>query len=209
MRELKIGIDNGGCLSVHSRGKALEDEEGHVSDQELNMPGARDALLELKRQGHRLFLESFAGRKRATRTHDVLAPLGLFEAFHFTKQKRHKAAVCEHYGLDVFVDDSPDVVAAAAEQNPSMLVLHFTGDPSYESEHEEERESRLQNVIRVGSWEEALVHIGEFAEGSGPAGDVAPQEVGLLTPAEIKKMLYVEFLSRGSQQTSWWGSRSL
>jgi len=197
MRQLKIGIDNGGCLSVHSRGQQPDEEgQGHVSDQELNMPGAREALVELKRQGHQLSLESFAGRKRATRTHDVLAPLGLFEAFHFTRQKRHKAAVCEHYGLDVFVDDSPDVVTAAAEQNPSMLVLHFTGDPSYESEHEhkEERESRLPNVVKVGSWEEALVHITEFAERSGPVGDVAPQEVGLLTPAEIKKMLYVEFL---------------
>jgi hypothetical protein len=184
MRHLKIGIDNGGVCSIH---RASGNEQGHVADDELNMPGARASLEILRGMGHQLFLESFAGRRRALATYAVLNPLNLFEALHFTKRKEFKSSICEHFGLDVMIDDSFDVVTQVAEQNPSMLVLHFTGDPTYADVLSDQ--PGRSNIKQVSDWAGAVEEITKWA-GSDPIHGVALQEVGRLTDKELAKMLY-------------------
>lgn len=175
MRQLKIGIDNGGVCSMHR-------PDGDGDGEELDMPGVRAGLEALRAQGHTLCLESFAGRKRALGTHAALAPTGLFDAFHFSKRKEFKAALCEHFGLDVMVDDTFEVAVAVAEQNPSMLVLYFAPP-------DEVRNKMRSNMRRVGSWPELVHEVSVFAlEPVDP--DAAPQEVGCLDDARLNKMMY-------------------
>jgi hypothetical protein len=87
---MKIGIDFGGVLSIPDG----EDKNGHVNTS-IDMPGALEALLFLKKQEHSLFLISFAGKQRSLDTRKSIEKINpnLFDEMYFVKDKMTKALV--------------------------------------------------------------------------------------------------------------------
>ncbi len=170
-RYLKIGIDNGGVLSMHkildvTDVKNITDdnksEEGHVSESELNMPGVVKGLTILKSVGHKLSMLSFCGKSRAIKTKSEITSLhpNLFDEFIFTKDKRFKSGICEHLGLDVFIDDTYEVIIQVASENQSMLVIWFQGDPSFSTSPEEvhtvEGTINFKNIHVAKTWQDVV-----------------------------------------------------
>jgi hypothetical protein len=80
-QKMIIGIDFGNTLSI-------QDEDGKMNTS-IDMPGAMQALEQLRLNGHKLYLISFCGRKRAEQT--KIAIEGLFDGFFFYKNSKCKS----------------------------------------------------------------------------------------------------------------------
>jgi len=125
---LRIGIDYGGVLSIHNRGKR-DNNVGRGSF--FNMPGAFEFLKTLKDKGHELYLISYCGPKLAGKITKAI-PDGLFTKLFFTKTKNNKAGVVKHLSCDVMIDDTLTVlinIHALCNNKPTLN--WFQGDPSF------------------------------------------------------------------------------
>ena len=70
---MRIGIDCGGVLFVtNTKFEPEFSEDADRDEPEAWMPGAKEALEELKQQGHELFVVSFCGKRRALETREKL-----------------------------------------------------------------------------------------------------------------------------------------
>lgn len=105
---MRIGIDYGGVCSENS--DAHEDSKVEQVPL-LNMKGCLEALQQLKKDGHQLFLVSFCGRKRANQVREYLPKEfpGLFDGMFFVKDKKFKDEVCRVEKLDILIDDRAEV----------------------------------------------------------------------------------------------------
>jgi hypothetical protein len=120
-KQLNIGVDYGGVCSISAEN--YEDSKKLINE-EINMPGCREALKKLKSLGHKLVLVSFCGARRARQTREYLAPLGLFDELVFVKNRDHKTKICKFYGLDVMIDDRLDILETVA---PTQAILFDYG----------------------------------------------------------------------------------
>ena len=119
---MNIGIDFGGVLSMKDKEGTEDKQEGLVQVQEhkntcIDMPGAIEALHQLKAQGHNLILISFCGKKRALETKQSLEDSGLaalFSALVFVKKPHLKKDICEQYQCRYMIDDRADILAHVA-----------------------------------------------------------------------------------------------
>lgn len=116
---MRIGIDFGGVLS--------KSDEKNNYNTSLDMPGALEALLFLKKQGHTLFLISFAGRQRSLDTRMSINKTcpGLFDQMFFVKEKSLKALVVKMLGIHVMIDDLNENLQEVARVNPFCKTILF------------------------------------------------------------------------------------
>ena len=147
---LVVNIDFGGVLSIHDRNTESKNTE-HVSTI-INMPGGVEALKELKRKGHKLYLNSFCGKKRALETKNAIMKEkelnGIFENLYFVKDKANKGYVCLHTGCNVMIDDRVDVLTSVQKTSPTVHCILFKGDPTHSSSS--------SNFIECDSWESVV-----------------------------------------------------
>lgn len=131
-RPLHVGIDFGGVLSIHDGGHVTSREHRSV---QINMPGAVEALYQLREREHTLSIVSFCGKARAVETNAALVrafPQGVFHQRFFVKDRFHKKHIVHHAGCDVLVDDTFDILQDVLDDadNHCRHVVWFRGDPS-------------------------------------------------------------------------------
>jgi len=173
---LSIGIDFGGVLSAHD---SRSDKETGNHNLEINVPDAMNSLLTLKNNGHKLYLISFCGKKRAAETRESIvknAP-GVFETLYFVKSKDYKKNICKYLGLDVFIDDTLPILVDVAKNINNIHLIHFTGDEGFEPQGD----TRLKNIVECSSWKDVV----ELCENIKPLGNAKETENNL------SKMLYI------------------
>lgn len=144
---LKIAVDFGGVCSVHSERYEAKDMDGL---EPINVPGCVEALQEMKKQGHKLYLLSFCGAKRAKSTRDYLNEKhkDLFDVLIFVKNRKFKANLCAKHGIDVLIDDRQDILSNI---KPTQSIL-FT----YEDTLAGKAIQAPKNMAVASSWEEVL-----------------------------------------------------
>ncbi len=156
-----ICIDAGGVLYYSNREK--EDE----AELERNpIDGARECLIKLKKAGHKLYLDSFAGRKTAALTKQDIERnfSGLFDGLFFSKNKLEKIAVCRYIGADVMIDDTEDVLyhikngvyngkAKEIKGDPSILRILFNGAKK-PLEEGNKPEDKSDGALPVNTWDD-------------------------------------------------------
>jgi hypothetical protein len=119
---VRIGVDYGNVLSVHT--DIYESKDESASDVcGITVPGAVDALIELKKLGHTLHLVSYCGKKRAGITKKYLEDnySGVFEDLFFVKHRKYKNDVCKRYGLSIMIDDRADIIATITHAYPILF----------------------------------------------------------------------------------------
>ena len=132
---MNIGIDFGGVLSMKDKEGTEDKQEGLGLVQEhkntcIDMPGAIEALHQLKAQGHNLILISFCGKKRALETKQSLEDSGLaalFSALVFVKKPQFKKNICELYQCRYLIDDRADILAHVATAETVQPILFGDG----------------------------------------------------------------------------------
>lgn len=155
-RSLKIGIDFGGVLSIHDHSKPDATEvgaQGQHKSTAIDMPNGIESLLKLKALGHRLYLISFAGQKRAKETKQALLDTcpKLFDEMYFPKSKSFKTDVCQFLGCDIMIDDIVDLLKDISKVEPKMTCLWFQGDPGFP-----EADPQNPQIHPLGSWTEVI-----------------------------------------------------
>ena len=129
-----IGVDMGGvCCDKKEDGRDL-----------FNIPNVLESLNALKKAGHTLILVSFCGQARAKNMYYTL--LGkypdVFDKCIYVKKPRYKGLVCEKEGIQVMIDDRPDVL----EKITCGTKLLLFGS----------KKSNIKNQIPVENWEQCL-----------------------------------------------------
>lgn len=145
INSLKIGIDFGGVLSIHD-GKCVDKEHRNVI---INMPQALESLLELKKQGHKLYLISFAGKSRSIETYNSIKDINLFDDYFFVKDKKYKKDISEYLGLDLMIDDNIGIIYDVSKYTNTIL---FLGDPNADTPNQIPKNTKIctcwNNVIK-------------------------------------------------------------
>ena len=122
---MNIGIDFGGVLSIHDE-KCDPLEKGDHVNTSINMPDAIETLLKLKQNGHKLYLISFCGKKRAIETKESLSKYqDLFENQFYTKDRTYKGFLCNYLKCDIMIDDRQDVLEKVSENSPFTKNILF------------------------------------------------------------------------------------
>lgn len=152
---MRIGIDVGGVLSV----KTGDYEEEKDADIDLlNVPGCFNGLQALKAAGHELYIISFCGRKRAANTRKKLSHKGLFTEMYFVKNKVTKHLISSVIGLDVFIDDTMEVIQTFITILPSTHLIHFIGDMN-EKKAQKSLKCKSIQLTTHDDWEEMTEYI--------------------------------------------------
>ena len=150
---LRIGIDFGGVLSIHDKTRTSEDDE-HQS-VEINMPGAMESLLQLKESGHKLYLISYCGERRARETKKnllkILPSKNFFDALYFTQRTSNKLDVCQALGCDIIIEDRLKTLKHIQRTVPTMKFLWFTSS----------NETQPDDIIKVESWSDVMKTIAD------------------------------------------------
>lgn len=151
---LRIGIDFGGVLAIHDKTRTSEDEEhGSV---EINMPDALDSLVRLKEAGHRLYLISYCGERRAKETKQkllkILPSKTFFDGLYFTQRPSHKLDVCQALGCDVMIEDRLKTLKHIQRTVPTMKFLWFSSS----------EEAAPDEMLKVDSWNSIMQAIGNM-----------------------------------------------
>lgn len=121
---LNIGIDFGGVLSIHDN-MSLNQEHKNTS---INMPFAIENLLKLKQDGHKLYLISFCGKKRALETHEAILNSELkdvFEKEFYVKNVEYKSIVCKYLDCHVMIDDTSEILESITKLYPNIFPILF------------------------------------------------------------------------------------
>jgi hypothetical protein len=167
-KSLTIAIDFGGVLSVHDAKNDTGSEHHNVS---INMEGALEALVTLKKAGHKLYLVSFCGRRRAVETMESIntsAP-GIFDGLYFVKDKAYKKHICAYLGADVMIDDTlPILVDIAQNAEPRQLIL-FSGDPGFKTQGN----TRVLAIAKLDSWSRIVELCATLKPSHKPAWNLA------------------------------------
>ncbi|CAF0719916.1 unnamed protein product [Adineta ricciae] len=145
---LRIGIDFGGVLTIHDKTRTSEDDE-HRS-VEINMPDAMKSLLQLKESGHKLYLISYCGERRAQETKKsllrTLPSKNFFDALYFTQRTSNKLDVCQALGCDIIIEDRLKTLKHIQHTVPTMKFLWFTSS----------NETQPDDIIKVESWSDVM-----------------------------------------------------
>ncbi len=163
-KSLKIGIDFGGVLSIHDHSKpeAVDPTaQGQHKSTAIDMPDGIETLQKLKAEGHRLYLISFAGQKRAKETKKALTDAypDLFTGMYFPKSKAFKTNVCQFLGCDIMIDDILELLVDISKAEPRAQCLWFLGDPAFPEE--EKVDPKNPQIHPIGSWK----RVQRFIEG--------------------------------------------
>lgn len=120
-QSLRIGVDIGGVCSIRSDDYESENKRVEIFD----VKGCVESLQILRGLGHKLYIISFCGRKRAQKTRGLIEHYypELFEQLFFTKKKTYKNDVCLKVGCDVMIDDKEEVLATITQAHK----IHFEG----------------------------------------------------------------------------------
>jgi hypothetical protein len=161
-KSLKIGIDFGGVLSIHDHAKQEAPEagaQGQHKSTAIDMPDGIDVLRQLKADGHRLYLISFAGQTRAKETKKALLESfpDVFDGMYFPKSKSFKTNICQNLGCDIMIDDIVDLLSDISKCEPRMRCLWFQGDPAFPEE--EKKDPQNTHIHPIGSWKAVLSFI--------------------------------------------------
>lgn len=153
-RPLKIGIDFGGVLSIYNKVDRTDEDE-HQS-VEINMPDALESLIQLKDAGHRLYLISYCGERRAKETKQsllrILPRKYLFDAFYFVQRTTQKADVCRFLGCDIMIDDKQKILNNIHRLLPTITLLWFVTP---------EMNVYAPDLTKVESWSDIMKLINE------------------------------------------------
>ncbi|UJR21791.1 hypothetical protein I4U23_024866 [Adineta vaga] len=150
---LRIGIDFGGVLCIHDKTRTSEDDE-HES-VELNMPDAMASLIKLKESGHKLYLISYCGERRARETKrnllKILPSKTFFDGLYFTQRTSNKLDVCQALGCDIMIEDRLKTLKHIQRTIPTMKFLWFSSS----------EESQPDDMIKVESWSDIMKTIND------------------------------------------------
>lgn len=145
---MNIGLDAGGVIFIHDRQSV---QKGDTSQTEKFMPGCIEYVEKLAQDGHKIFVNSFAGRARGESTRKAISEhMGKWipdSNVFIVGDRNKKWTVCSEQKLDVMVDDRYDVLQTI-EQNfraaklPCPILIWFS---------EEQRKSKYRQVV---SWEQ-------------------------------------------------------
>jgi hypothetical protein len=149
---LKIAIDFGGVLSKHDdlyskqesvvsfdnqmknfKTDTKEKVSGKQTQEHRNMtidiPNALEILNMWKDKGHKLYLVSFCGKKRAVGTRESIMKTcpGLFEELYFVKDIKGKPVICNHIGAHLLIDDTELVHQEMKKSAPHVDLYLFDG----------------------------------------------------------------------------------
>jgi hypothetical protein len=115
------------------------------------MPGALEALIQLKEQGHQLYLISFCGRRRAAETKQVVLDScpDLFEELYFVENKALKKNICAEIQCDVMIDDTLDILVDIYKSNKNIQLYWF-------QPFEKKGNTNIKKIILVESWPDVL-----------------------------------------------------
>lgn len=161
---LKIGIDFGGVLSIHDRGREdstspslsaiVEASTGEHRSVAINMSNALEVLKTLKTLG-KLYLISFAGKTRARETRESIMQTcpDIFDEMFFVKDKKFKKDVCKSLGCDIMIDDTVEILEDISKSVKGIDLLWFQGDPTFPAEIKGQKISN-DGITQVQSWEE-------------------------------------------------------
>ena len=151
MASKTTAIDFGGVLSIHQESNS----SGHRSTA-INMPGSIEALVTMKRFGHKLYINSFCGRSRAIETRDSVNKKipDLFDGLYFVKNKSYKGYITKFIGADVMIDDNLEVLEEIQKIDPLCHLIWFTGDPGF-SHHA----SVPNGIVALDSWSKIVDYI--------------------------------------------------
>lgn len=138
--KLRIGIDFGGVLaddSLYEKGS---------TKSEMSMPGCKEALKLLRKEGHYLVLVSFCGKNRAETNRKNLPLDEYFDEVFFVKNRDHKNLICKAKALDVLIDDRQDIL----DTLDSCYGILFGKKPTF------------QDKYRAENWTETLKVLGSI-----------------------------------------------
>jgi hypothetical protein len=166
---LKIGVDFGGVLSIHSKYRSLDEDEHHST--QIDMPDAIISLIKLKEIGHRLYLISFCGNRRANETNQTILQTfpknDLFDGIYFVRRTTYKADVCRALGCDLMIDDTLKILNNIRQLIPTMKLIWFPRGSSSEVEtgkvKKKHQQSQSSDVIEVNSWCDIIKAIDEIS----------------------------------------------
>ena len=149
---LNIGIDFGGVLSVHDEPNA--DGASHKSTA-INIVDAVDSLKLLKEAGHKLYLNSFCGRRRAVETKAAIEKEipNIFDGIYFVKSKKYKDDITKFIGCDVMIDDTLDILVNIHHSKTCSNLFWFQGDPTFSDKR---KIPKGTNIIAVDSWKKIV-----------------------------------------------------
>jgi hypothetical protein len=122
--KLNIGIDFGGVLSIHDKEENIVEHK----NTSINMPHAIETLLKLKEDGHKLYLISFCGKKRAIETHDSIINSEIkdvFEREFYVKNIEYKKYICHLVDCDIMIDDTSEILESVKSFCPNITTILF------------------------------------------------------------------------------------
>lgn len=142
---MNIGIDAGGVMFVHTDLTIDEDTSSTTNWIE----GAIEGMKKLKSHGHRLFLVSFAGKRRGIETKKVIQQT-ISDCIDekdmiIVNNRSKKGKVCQELGLDIMIDDHVDVLESVMKTSRKTLCFLFGNNPCDNPK-----------IIRVSNWEEVV-----------------------------------------------------
>ena len=122
MNSLIIGVDYGGVLSDYA-GSEFENATVYI-----NVPGAKESLELLHKNGHILYLISYCGLNRAIEIKKRLKLSNiehLFSGQYFVTHKEYKKDICAYLGCHVMIDDHLQILSSIKEMCPNMILIFF------------------------------------------------------------------------------------
>jgi uncharacterized HAD superfamily protein len=137
-------------------------EAGFFSSRPL-LPGAKEAVESLAKEGHRLFIITGRAPQDEAVTKSWLGGVGLLPRFDAVIHKarepvdRHKSGAASELELDIFIEDELAVATAVAEAAIPVLLFDRPWNQGV----------LPGNVRRVRSWTEALIRIADLNGGEG------------------------------------------
>ncbi len=139
--KLRIALDAGGVIFSHSHSEDNKEDTSQVTNW---MNGAIDTIRALSKEGHTLFVNSFAGKAtgQAT-TKEILDKLGdVFtpERIVIVKNRNLKYKPCIDLKIDVMVDDREDVLDSISQEClkrnlpcPRLILFNSTPRVSFDN----------------------------------------------------------------------------
>jgi len=155
---LTIAIDFGGVLSITQE---MDDILlGHKST-DINIPGSIDALINMKKKGHKLFINSFCGKARAIQTRSSIEQKvpGVFDGLYFVKNKKFKGYITQFIGANVMIDDTLEVLETIREYDSECHLIWFTGDLREKTGTFLNNVSSANGIVMLDSWDKIVMHI--------------------------------------------------
>lgn len=144
-----IAVDFGGVLSVH------DSDNAEHKNTCIDVPNGIESLEKLKNAGHKLYLVSFCGKKRAKETKESIETNKLdylFEKQIYVKNTKFKRPICELHNCHFMIDDRTDILGSfVKEESTSQTVPILFGS-------EDERFKSAQNWNEVVDIIEQVPH---------------------------------------------------